>query len=49
MSGNILPAIFSTTHGILFCRAATPGTIAVIAAVPAFFAIAVFFVAASVV
>ena len=49
MSGNILPAIFSTTHGILFCNAETPGTIAVIAAVPAFFAIAVFFVAASVV
>ena len=47
ISGNILSLIASITQGTLFCKAATGPNIAVCAAVPAFFAIAVFFVAAT--
>ena len=48
MSGSIVFATDSITQGNFFCRFATGPNIAACAAVPAFFAIAVFFVAASV-
>ena len=48
ISGNMLFPTASITHGNFFCNFATGPNIAVCAAVPAFFAILVLFVAARV-
>ena len=47
ISGNMVLPIASITQGAFFCNALTGPNIAACAAVPAFFAIAVFFVAAT--